>query len=434
MKKEKTDKKRIYSHTNFSMAQARKKTNAKVSARVYMDHAATTPLDLRVKDVMNKYWAEDFGNPSGLYEEGRIAKKALEESRKTIASIIGANPEEIIFTSGGTESDNLAIFGVARALGGETSKLRGHIITSKIEHHAVLNSCKALEKEGFEITYLDVDRDGLVNPKSVQKALKQDTILVSIMYANNEIGVIQPIKEIAKIIQEFNKNRSQSKVYNLKPTTYFHTDACQASGYLNMNVNRLGVDLMTVNGSKMYGPKGVGFLYKKSGVKIRQMMYGGGQEDGVRSGTENIPAIVGLAEAFKIAQIIKVKESARLLKLRRMLTTGILTNIPKTVLNGHRTKRLPNNINISILDIEGEAITLYLDAYGISASTGSACTARDLEPSHVILALGKPYEYAHGSLRFTLGRSTTKKDVEYVLETLPEIVRILRKMTPISVN
>jgi len=399
--------------------------------RVYLDYAATTPLDPRVKEAMDSWWTENFGNAGGLYEEGRRAKEALQNSREVIAKLIGTRTEEIIFTSGGTEADNLAIFGVARKLEAElptgSSASNSHIITTAFEHHAVLHPCQQLEKEGFEVSYLDVGKDGVVNPEDVRKALRPETILVSIMYANNEIGTIQPIYEIGKIIQDYKLKTKNQKLV-------FHTDACQAAGYLDLNVNNLGVDLMSVNASKIYGPKGVGFLYKRAGVKIKPQILGGGQEGRMRSGTEAIPLVVGMAEAFKIAQKEREEESGRLIPLRDYFISEILKRIPKVVLNGHPANRLPNNINVSILDIEGEALILYLDAEGISISTGSACTSESLDPSHVILALGKPYEFAHSSMRFTLGRSTTKEDLDYVLEKLPKIVRWLRVVSPLNLD
>ncbi len=394
--------------------------------RIYLDHAATTPVDPRVASAMEPWWTENFGNAGGLYEEGRRAKEVMQNSRETIAKLIGAKTDEIIFTSGGTEADNLAIFGVARS---STPGVfpRAHIITTTFEHHAVLTPCQILEKEGFNVTYLDVGKDGIVNPEDVRKALRPETILVSIIYANNEIGTIQPIAEIGKILRDY---KLQTKNQQL----YFHTDACQAAGYLDLNVNNLGVDLMSVNGSKIYGPKGVGFLYKRMGAKIKPQILGGGQEMRMRSGTEAIPLIVGMANAFKIAQEEGEAESARLLPLRDYFISGIIKRISKVVLNGHAQKRLPNNINVSILDIEGEALILYLDAEGISISTGSACTSESLDPSHVILALGKPYEFAHSSMRFTLGRSTTKKDLDYVLEKLPKVVEWLRVVSPLNLD
>lgn len=389
--------------------------------RIYLDHAATTPLDPRVKKAMEPFWADRFGNAGGLYREGRIAKEAMEGARATIAKIIGARPEEIIFTSGGTEADNLAVFGVSGAAG------HGHIITTKFEHHAVLEPCQKLQKNGFDVTFLDVGEDGIINPEDVKKALCPETILVSIMYANNEIGTIQPISEIGKIIKDWKK---ENKL--LHP--YFHTDACQAAGYLDLNVNNLGVDLMTINAPKIYGPKGVGFLYRKMGVKIKPQILGGGQETRMRSGTEPVALIAGLAQALKISQEEKEMEISRLAPLRDYFISEAIRRIPKVVLNGHAEKRLPNNINISILDIEGEALILYLDSKGIACSTGSACTSESLDPSHVILALGKPYEFAHSSMRFTMGKSTTKKDIDYVLDVLPKIVEWLRIISPLNLD
>jgi cysteine desulfurase len=385
--------------------------------RIYLDHAATTPVDPRVKKAMDDFWSGNFGNPSSLYKEGRDAKRAINIARNDIAKIIGAKNDEIIFTSGGTESNNLAIFGAVP----RRSDLRQkpHIITTKIEHHSVLNPIKFLEKQGVDVTWLDVSKDGIVDPKDVEKALKPNTILVSIMYANNEIGTIQPIAEIGKILR--------------KHSAVFHTDACQAAGYLDLNVEKLGVDLMTVNGSKMYGPKGVGFLYVKRNTKLVSIMYGGEQEKGLRPGTENVPAIIGLVEAFKIAQKEKNKEVKRLTILRDYFIKRITKEIPKTFLNGHAQNRLPNNVNVSVLGTEGEAVVLYLDESEISCSTGSACSSASLEPSHVIMALKKPHEYGHGSLRLTLGRKTTKKEIDYVMKILPKVVAKLRSISAIKI-
>lgn len=368
---------------------------------------------------MEPFWIKEFGNPSSLYLEARTAKKAIETARSKIAELINAKPEEIIFTAGGTESDNLAIFGVVNGLGKLASlKTGGHIITTKFEHHAVLNTCKSLEEHGFKVTYLDVGKEGIVNPNDVKKNLRDETILVSIMFANNEIGTIQPIAEISKIVHEKN--------------VLFHTDACQAAGYLDLDVKKLGVDLMTVNGSKIYGPKGIGFLYVRKGVKIQPILFGGEQERKMRPGTENVPAVAGLAKAFELAQKDKKKESRRITVLRDYFIKRLVTEIPKTFLNGHPSQRLPNNINISVLGVEGESVVLYLDEAGIACSTGSACTSASLEPSHVIMALGKPYEYGHGSLRFTLGRRNTKKDIDYVLKVLPPIIKKLRSISAVK--
>jgi len=394
---------------------------------IYLDHAATTYLDPLVKEAMVPYWEIEFGNPSSLYRPGRRAKDALDQARETIARILSCRPEELTFTGGGTEAINLALFGVARMY-----KEQGkHLITSKIEHHAVLHSMEALAKEGFEVTYLNVDEYGLVNPVDVRKAMRPDTILVSIMYANNEIGTIEPIAEIGKIIKEI---RTERKAAGNQVPLFFHTDACQAAGALGMEVDKLGLDLLAINASKMYGPKGVGALYVRKGTRVKPLIHGGGQENNLRSGTENVPGIVGFAKAFELAQAEREKENARLIELRDYLMDRLLKEIPKTVLNGHPTKRLPNNVNVSVLDIEGEAVILYLDSKGVYISTGSACTSTTLDPSHVILALGRPYEYAHGSLRFTLGKRTTKDDLDYVMEVFPGIVEKLCRISPVRME
>jgi len=383
---------------------------------IYMDHAATTPVRKEVVAAMAPFWTDIFGNPGSLHSKGLEAHEALDSARSSVAAIIGANAMDIIFTGGGTESCNLAIKGFARA-----NKTKGrHIITQLTEHHAVLDSCVALEKEGFDITYLPVDRYGLVSPERLKAAIRKDTILVTIMYANNEIGTVQPIAELAKIVHE--------------KGTVFHTDACQAGGQLDVNVKRLGADMMTLNGSKIYGPKGVGILYAKSGIKLEPIIHGGGQENGLRSGTENVPGIIGFAKALELAQAEYVAEGKRLAELRNRLIEGIVKRVPKSFLNGHPTQRLPNNVNVSILDIEGEALILHLNDAGICASTGSACTSRSLEPSHVIRAIGLPYEAAHGSLRFTLGRETTQADVDRVLDALPPIVAKLRELSPVRLS
>lgn len=428
---------------------------------VYLDHAATTYLDPRVRDAMEPYWSGNFGNPASLYRVGRRAKDALDNARETVARFLNAKPEEIIFTGGGTEAINLAIFGVARFYSRkpdfQTSQnlgnvqytnilenvgvSRGHLITSAIEHHAVLHSIEALQKEGFsagggpasgwEVTYLPVNEDGLINFEDVKKAIRPDTILVSIMYANNEIGTIEPIEEIGKIIKMAREERKT--VGNAAPI-FFHTDACQAAGALDLDVQKLGVDLLAMNGSKIYGPKGVGCLYLRRGVRVKPLIYGGGQENMLRSGTENIPGIVGFAKALELAQEDRERENARLIELRDYFIGRLVKEIPKVVLNGHPIKRLPNNVNASVLDIEGEAVILYMDEYGISMSTGSACTSTTLDPSHVILALGRPYEYAHGSLRFTLGKRTTKEDLDYVMQVFPGVVERLRQISPVRME
>jgi len=395
--------------------------------RAYLDHAATTRLDPCVLAAMVPYLDEEFGNPSSIYSLGRRSKDAIEDARAKVATVFGSRPDEIVFTGSGTESDNLAILGVAR----QYRALGKHVVVSPIEHHAVLSPAKHLaKKEGFDITTLPVDVFGRVSPKDVAAALTSETVLVSVMYANNEVGTVEPIREIAKTIRDFKKANGRGE--NEPP--FFHTDACQAAGYLDLDVKKLGVDLLTVNGSKVYGPKGIGALFVRRGVKFEPIMFGGGQEKGLRPGTENVAGIVGFAEAFQIADGGRDAESARLSALRDRLISGILERVPKVELNGHPSERLPNNVNLSILDIEGEAILLYLDEAGISAATGSACDSSSLDPSHVIVALGKPYEYAHASIRFTLGRETTERDVDLVLERLPEVAELLRSISPIEVK
>jgi len=389
--------------------------------RVYLDHAATTYLDKEVLKAMKPYLEGGiYANPSSIHQEGRKAKYALYQARKKIAKILNCQPQEIIFTGSGTESCNLAIFGTAENF----SEKKDHIITSKIEHSAILKPCQKLEKQGFKVTYLPVGREGIIKVPDLEKAIQPDTFLVSIMYANNEIGTIQPIAEIGKLL----------KSKNLKSKIYFHTDACQAAGFLNLDVQKLGADLLTLNGSKIYGPKGIGMLFVKQGTPIKPLILGGAQEEGKRAGTENLAGIIGFTKALEIAQKNRKKESARLTKLRDYLISGIKNKIPKVVLNGDREKRLPNNVNVSVLDIEGEAVLLWLDKYGILASTGSACDSQSLEPSHVILALNRPYEFAHGSLRFSLGKKTNKKDIDYLLKVLPKITKKLRNISPVKIK
>lgn len=383
----------------------------------YMDFSATTFVRPEVLKAMLPYFSKDFGNPGSLHSKGLKAKNAMDSARQKVAGILGAKSEEIIFTGSGTESINLAIKGVARAL--KRQGKGNHIITSKIEHHAVLDSCKFLEKsEGFETTFLKVDGKGMISLKEIEESIRPETILISIMYANNEIGTIEPIKEIAKIAKRHN--------------VLFHTDACQAGFELDVNVQDLGVDLMTLNGSKIYGPKGMGMLFVKKGTPIEPIIHGGGQERGLRSGTENVPGIVGFAKALEICQRQKKKEARRQERLRDYFIKGLKARIDGLILNGHQTKRLPNNVNVSIMGIEGEAILLRLNEFGIFASSGSACTSHSLDPSHVVLATGASFEQAHGSLRFSLGLTTTKKDVDFVLAKLPKIVKELRQLSPVE--
>ena len=392
--------------------------------QVYLDHASTTPIDPAVREAMLPFLSEAYGNPSSFHSPGKRVKDAIENARETVATVIHARPDEILFTSGGTESDNLAVLGAARAYA-TTGK---HIVSTRTEHQAVLEALEHLEKkEGFEVTYVDVDSFGRVRAQDVIAAIRPDTILVSIMTANNEIGTIHPIDDIGRAIL---KHREEKKT----AFPLFHSDACQALGALPVDVTRMHVDLLSINASKIYGPKGVGALFVKRGVKIAHLHFGGSQESGKRPGTENVIGIIGFGKAIEVAESLREQESARLTILRDDLIARILKDIPKTRLNGHPSERLPNNVNISFMDIEGEALLLYLDAKGIYAATGSACTSASLDPSHVILALGLPYEVAHGSLRFTLGRSTTQEDIDYVLSVLPPLVERLRKISPVHVD
>lgn len=355
---------------------------------------------------------EQFGNPSSVHSFGRAAKKALEEAREQVAQLIGAQPGEIVFTSGGTEADNLAVIGTAMA----NRKKGKHIITSSIEHHALLDSCKWLEKNGFEVTYLPVDSNGLVRVEDLMAALREDTILISIMHVNNEVGTIQPIEEIGKIARD--------------KGILFHTDAVQSVGKIPVDVNELQVDLLSLSAHKIYGPKGVGALYIRKGTRVEPRNFGGGQERKRRPGTENIPGIVGFGKAAELARI-NLPEEQKLIILRDKLIDGLLERIPDCQLNGDREKRIPTNVNVSIRFLEGEALLLSMDLKGIAASSGSACTSGSLDPSHVLLAMGICHEIAHGSLRMTLGRDNTEEDIDYVLDELPAIVERLRNMSPL---
>lgn len=382
-----------------------------MAKRIYLDHAATTPVALEVLEAMKPYFNEKFGNASSLHSFGQEARAAVENSRKIAAKFLGARQNEIIFTSGGTESNNLALKGVAFA-----NKEKGnHIITTKIEHHAVLEPCKWLEKQGFKVSYLNVDKYGLVNPKDVENAITDKTILVSIMHANNEIGTIEPIEEIGKICK--------------KHKVYFHTDAVQSFGKIPIDVKKMNIDLLSASSHKIYGPKGVGLLYVGQDVKIEPIQHGGGHESGMRSGTENVPGIVGFAKAIELASKTMKSEAVRETKLRDKLIQEIL-KIPGAQLNGHPSQRLPNNVNVSIKGIEGEALLIRLNEKGIAVSTGSACSTKSLEPSHVLTAIGLTPEQAHGSLRITLGKDNTEEDINYVLEELPKIINSLRKISP----
>ncbi len=400
---------------------------------VYLDHAATTYVDDRVKAVMDPYYTEKFANPSGIYSIGREVNGAINDARRKVAEILHTLPDTIIFTGGGTESDNLAIFGIAYKHAEEGK----HIISVKTEHHAVLHPLERLTKQGFDITYLNVNEQGQIDLKELKKAIRPDTILISIMYANNEIGTIYPIADIGREILKWRKE-------NNTEYPYFHSDACQAAGVLDLDVEKLHVDLMTINGSKMYGPKGIGVLYKRRGVDIEPLILGGGQEMHLRPGTENVPGIVGLAKALELVQENKEAENKRLIELRQYFWDSLEKNIDKIKLNGPHLgqgyvgqaelDRLPNNLNVTFLDIEGEAMLLYLDEYGIVSATGSACTSGTLEASHVLTSCGMPYEYAHGSLRFTLGKCNTKEDIDYVMKYLPGIVEKLREISPVNLK
>ncbi len=382
--------------------------------RIYLDHAATTPVRPEVVKAMLPYFTDAFGNPSSIYSYGQEARGAVEEARTRVAELIGARSEEIIFTSGGTESDNHALKGVAFA----NENKGDHIITTSIEHHAVMQVCKFLENRGTNITRLPVDKYGLVDPEDVRKALTDKTVLISVMHANNQVGTIEPAEEIGKIAREAG--------------VYFHTDAVQTVGHIPVNVDEMNVDLLAISAHKLYGPKGVGALYVRKGTRLVSFMHGGEQEKRRRAGTENVPGIVGFGKAMELAGQEMDEEAERLAHLRDKLIRGLMEKIEDIRLNGHPARRLPNNVNISVDFVEGESMLLNLDLEGVCASTGSACSSASLEPSHVLLALGVPPEQAHGSLRLTLGRENTEADIERVLEVLPGIVGKLRAMSPLS--
>jgi len=378
-----------------------------------MDNSATTPVKKEVLETMLPYFSEKFGNPSSVYSLGSQSKVAVEESREKIAKAIGAKPKEIFFTAGGSEADNWAIKGIAYA-----NKEKGnHIITSKIEHHGILHTCEYLEKQGFKVTYLDVDEYGVVDLEQLKDSINDETILISIMYANNEIGTIQPVEEIGQIAKE--------------KGIYFHTDAVQAVGHIKIDVNKLNIDMLSMAAHKFYGPKGIGALYIRQGVKIDPLISGGGQERNRRAGTENVPGIVGMGKAIELAYKDIEEKNQKLIYLRERLIKGILDNIDHVRLNGHPTNRLPGNVNVCFEFIEGESLLLSLDMEGIAASSGSACTSGTLDPSHVLLAIGLPHEIAHGSLRLSLGDFNTEEEIDYVVEKLVDIVARLRAMSPL---
>ncbi len=383
--------------------------------KIYLDHAATTPVAFEVFEAMKPYFSEKFGNASSLHSFGLEAREAVEKSRRQIAKFLNAKNDEIIFTSGGTESNNIALKGIAFA-----NKNKGnHIITCQIEHPAIRKPCEWLEKHGFKVTYLDVDKNGLVNPADVENAITDKTILVSIMTANNEIGTIEPIQEIGKICKK------------QKHKVYFHTDAVQAFGKISINIKRMNIDLLSASSHKLYGPKGVGILYVKNDVSIEPIQHGGGHEQGLRSGTENTAGIIGFAAAVKLAEKIMKKEAERQTKLRDKIIKSAL-KIPGVKLNGHSSKRLPNNVNVSIKGVEGEALLIRLNEKGIAVSTGSACSTKSLKPSHVLTSIGLTDEEAHGSLRITLGKDNKEEDIDYVIDELKKIINSLRKINPLK--
>jgi len=383
--------------------------------RVYMDHAAGMPVDSRVLEAMLPYFSQQYGNPSSLHSWGNEARKAMEDARAKVIALVGAKRvEEIFFTSGGTESNNIAIKGVAYR-----NKDRGnHIVTTTIEHMSVMNPCKALVKEGFNVSFVPVDKHGIVEVQSLEKAITDKTVLVSVMYANGEIGTIQPIREIGEMVH--------------RKGVLLHVDAVAAAGQVPINVENENIDLMSISSNDMYGPRGVGALYVKTGTRIQPIIQGGGQERGLRSGTENIPAIVGMGKAAEIAKAEMKTEGERLSRLRDRLIKGLLEKVPSSFLNGHPTQRLPNNANVRFSYIEGESLILSLDMLGVACSSGSACTSKTLEPSHVLLAIGLKHEEAHGSLLFTLGKQNTEEDIDYVVDALPDIVKRLRAISPLT--
>ncbi len=382
--------------------------------RIYMDHSATTPVAPEVLEAMMPYFSEKFGNASSLHSFGLEAKEALEESREKVAGLLGAKPEEIIFTSGGTESDNLALKGIAR----KNQKSGKHIITTQVEHPAILECCRRLEKEGFEVTYLPVTNEGLVEIATLESAIRSDTILISVMHANNEVGTIQPLEEIGRLAAE--------------KDIYLHTDAVQSVGKIPTDVNKLGVDLLSLSAHKLYGPKGVGALYIRKGTRLESIIQGGGHEHGLRSGTENIAGIVGMARAAELGRETMSTEAERLTRLRDRLAELVLLKVKEAWINGTMKERLPGNLNFGFKYVEGESLLLFLDSIGINVSTGSACSSHKLEPSHVLLSLGLKPEECHGSLRITLGRSNTMEEVDYVALGIARAVERFRGISALG--
>jgi cysteine desulfurase len=386
---------------------------------IYLDYAATTPIDNEVLSLMLPYFSDEYNNPSSLHKSGRKALKAIREAKEIISRIINVSSDEIIFTGSGTEADNIALIGTARA-----NKEKGnHIIISAIEHKAILESAKFLEKEGFEISFLPVDKNGVVDLNEFKSLIREDTILVSVMLANNEIGTIQPVSEISKILKE---RRNQTGF------PLIHTDACQDAGHTEIDVEKLGVDLLTLNGSKVYGPKGIGVLYKKRDVKISPIIVGGDQEKGYRAGTESVPVIMGMAFALQKSEELREKEEKRLLELRKYFISILKEKIPEIIINGHPTEVLSHIISVTMPNIEGESIVLMLDDKGVEVATGSACSAKNLKPSHVLIAIGQDDRLLHGSVRFSLGRKTTKEDLDYALSVFPEVVQRLKEISALT--
>lgn len=432
-----------------------KKSSRKSSKYIYLDYAATTPVDERVLKSMQPYWSKEFANPSALYKSGVRAKQTITSARAEIAKVLNASSSEIVFTAGGTESNNMAILGTAQAFQ-KTHGQAGHIITTPIEHHSVLHVMDALKKWGWKISYVEIDKEGFVNLDHLKSLVRKDTVLISIMYANNEVGTIQPIAEIGKWLSGLNKARMLGKGTSLTknnktlPKILFHTDACQAAGALSLDTHKLKIDLLTLNGSKIYGPKQTGILYIRTGTKLEPIIHGGGQENNLRSGTENVPGIVGLATALTLAQKSSTKESIRLQGLQQYFVDRLSKRVDEFIVNGpeiiSKTKqpasknkfvsenliRLPNNINISFNGVEGETLMLYLDNLNIAVATGSACATTSTDPSHVLIALGSTQGQAYSAIRFTMGVNTTKRDLDFVIEALADLVPMLRKVKSLN--
>lgn len=381
--------------------------------RVYFDHNATTPVDREVLEAMLPYFTEEYGNASSIHSTGQRARAAVERARESVAALLGARASEVTFTSGGTESDNLAIFGIVGAAG----EGRKHVITSQIEHSAVLNTCQALERQGVDVTYLPVSREGLLDPDAVRRALRPETVLIAVMHANNELGTVQPLEEIGRIAAEAD--------------VYFHTDAVQSAGKVPISVERLGVDLLAISGHKLYAPKGVGALYVRKGTRLQPILFGGHHERDRRPGTENVAGIVGLGKAAELARVRLAEDSARLAALRNRLEAGLVERVPHARINGSREHRTPNTANITFPFIEGEALVIALDLKGLACSTGAACSSGAVEPSHVLTAIGMPPEDARASLRFSLGHASTPEDVDFVLSVVPGAVEHLRELSPL---